>query len=412
MTVPNFGTIQRAPQAPDRGGMDPLIRVLLANRDNERALAAHDLAKQQLALQIQKEKTTQIDKQREQGLETQRGEFAGAVMEALMQNGDLTSILRESGIIPPPKPLTRPGAPGQPPYAAGSATPAQGEISGLPPELQARIKSAIAKMTPEARASFVEHDLSALSGFPGQRGGGANGDEGRYVSVQIGSHVARFDKKTGLYENPDKPGDWVPSLKRGLSDDVLDRDKRTRISTLAHRFTKREDVKQLISRGPLLIQAAFTLDRALNSPDPAERKFLYSSAVVNLMQGADQKAQVRTMMLNYFSKLDKSLGGSWRTLRDKLLKGELPPDILGAMNTHMRNLAELSAAEYDRARVAWIKGHPDIQEGLDLEIGVGSEIFDEKTLIDGIVKREQGVTTPTGGVLPLPTLPTRPPTTP
>lgn len=120
-------------------------------------------------------------------------------------------------------------------------------------------------------------------------------------------------------------------------------------------------VKPMQDRANVIEQAMTTISDAANNPDPAARRTLYSSAIANFVQAADQKAQLRYQMLNYFkNNVDPSIGGRWETLKDRLLKGELPQYSMQGMLAHLGNLKQLVGSEIDAKRNDLVKRHPEL----------------------------------------------------
>jgi hypothetical protein len=113
------------------------------------------------------------------------------------------------------------------------------------------------------------------------------------------------------------------------------------------------------------MQAQQTIGDAQNNPDPQQRRVLYSSAIANFVQAADQKAQLRYQLLQYFKKnVDPSVGGQWNTLKARLTKGELPQYVSQGMLTHLQNLLQMSRSEYEKHRTGEIGRHPELENWL------------------------------------------------
>lgn len=413
------GFAHATPPASQPLDFDPLIKALLARNTVEHDQAAADLAKQRLAFQIAQEKTKQAQLAHSQEVTGQAGDFANSLFEALANGGHLDSVLRETGVIPTPGPLTRPGSTVAPTDTPGpglavptdamvgaSALPNPNSLALLPPELRQRILTNLQRMSPEAKQLFVQHDLPALSGFPGEKD--------RAAAAPAPKEVSLGDKNTVFY--PDAPNDQggkggylingkiVAEPPRGIPAaqqaelDLKRNDRQTKD------FLTRKDIGGLMQRAPTLALASELLDRAQNSPDPAERRALYGSVFVNFMSTIDPKAQIRTQMLQYITSIDKSLGGSWAVLRDKLIRGELPPAVLNAMARIVQNATQTAQDEYAQARAGEVKRRPH----LDSYLPTANEIFDmskSRLNIDGTAAaptQQRGGLTPLPGAIPPP----------
>lgn len=124
-------------------------------------------------------------------------------------------------------------------------------------------------------------------------------------------------------------------------------------------------IKPLRDRAAIVDQALVTLNDAAHNPDPAVRRTLYTSAVANFVQAADQKAQIRYQLLQYFkNNIDPSIGGRWEVLKSRLLSGTLPQYSLEAMLSHLSNLKRLTADEIEAQRNDLIKRRPDLDGAL------------------------------------------------
>lgn len=125
-------------------------------------------------------------------------------------------------------------------------------------------------------------------------------------------------------------------------------------------------IKPLRDRAAVIDQALMTIGAAANDPNPNNRKVLYKSAVANFVQAADQKAQLRVQMLQYFNTLDPSIGGSWETLKDRLLKGERPAYQLQGMLAHLQNVRGLVQNEIETQRKGLVARRPELDSALPL----------------------------------------------
>jgi hypothetical protein len=134
------------------------------------------------------------------------------------------------------------------------------------------------------------------------------------------------------------------------------------------------NTKPLRDRAAMIQQAITTVDRAKNSPDPNERHALYSSAIANFVQAADQKAQLRYQLLNYFKEnINASVEGRWNLLKDRALKGQLPESTMEGMLTHLHTLKDLTHNEIEAQRSGYVKRYSKL--GLDDVLPETDEYF-------------------------------------
>lgn len=131
-------------------------------------------------------------------------------------------------------------------------------------------------------------------------------------------------------------------------------------------------IKPQTDRAPIIEQALVTLKDAADTKDPEKQRTLYASAIANFVQAADQKAQLRWQLLNFFkSNVDPSIGGKWDVLKERLLSGTLPQYTTRAMVSHLENLKKMTADEISRQRQSWVNRHPS----LDGELPDASDYF-------------------------------------
>jgi hypothetical protein len=89
------------------------------------------------------------------------------------------------------------------------------------------------------------------------------------------------------------------------------------------------------------------------------RRILYTTAIANFVQAADQKAQIRFQLLNYFKQnIDPSFAGKWNLLASGKFKGVLPDYVLNGMISHITNLKKMTQDSFERERSAEVKRHP------------------------------------------------------
>ena len=204
------------------------------------------------------------------------------------------------------------------------------------------------------------------------------------VTKKLGpmSKVARkstYNPKTKQWEPsvPKSEPDSVVAHKRALEDLAQARidTAYARLQAAGEQFSKKQltqgvkdftaQVEPLRARAAVIEQALLTIDDAAHNPDPNVRRTLYTSTVANFIQAADQKAQVRYQLLNYFkNNVDPSVAGKWEVLKARMLKGALPGYTMEGMLTHLKNLRELTRSEIEAQRDGLVKRRPELDEAL------------------------------------------------
>lgn len=337
-----------------------------------------DLQKQEFAFRIAQEKTEQERVKHQQEVARQQGEATRLALETILPHMAATGGL--NALLPQPQqptPAFNPQGPAGQPLPAMQQTQANPLAPAQPPSADVRLTQFLASMEPEAAAQFVQHQLPHLLALRDENGGPKS------QAVQTGDTVTTFVPGKGFWDaeaNGGK-GAYVPSIPRRISADekeskALDRairletlqtqrDYRTaiRAQTMTRMFDTR--TKDLRERGRIIMQAQQTIGDAQNNPDPNQRRVLYSSAIANFVQAADQKAQLRIQLLNYFKQnVDPSIGGKWNTLKDRLTQGQLPAYVSQGMLTHLQNLLQMSRSEYEKHRAGEVKRHPELEHWL------------------------------------------------
>lgn len=229
----------------------------------------------------------------------------------------------------------------------------------------------VQNMSPAAAAAFVHEQLPQLLSLQKQiEGGGSNAQ-----AIQTGDTVTTFVPGKGFWDSESKS--WVPSIERKMPADVAEmkrlelqlqrerigamQDYRTSVS--AQRMTRSfvTNTKKIRERGMFINQAIQTIGDAQNNPDPNARKVLTTSAIANFIQAADQNAQLRIQLLNYFKdNVDPSIAGRWNVLKTRLIEGTLPKYVTSGLLQHLNNLLVMSRSEYERQRSGEIKRHPEL----------------------------------------------------
>lgn len=213
------------------------------------------------------------------------------------------------------------------------------------------------------------------------------------ASVVVGPGASLVDKKTGkaLYEAAaiDKANDYTQYIDQHGNTQVLKKDQtpppgwkplsldKTQITidatgeraSLARTDKAVKDytaqIKPLRDRAAVIDQALKTIDDAAHNPNPNVRKTLYTSAVANFIQAADQKAQIRYQLLQYFKQnVDPSISGKWEILKSRLLNGTLPGYTMEGMLGHLQNLRVMLQSEMEQQRNGLIKRRPELSDAL------------------------------------------------
>jgi hypothetical protein len=366
-----------------------------------------ELAQSQLDIEKEKWKTQQAQLAHAQEIIKQQG---GAVQQFLK---GISPLIEQQGQFTPPgqNPPILQGimGPGQPPTAPPLQTPAPMAVAPAPVQAPATPQAPptwgelVGGMDPEAAAQFVHEQVPQLLAIQKQMNPTQEGQ-----AVQTGDTVTTFVPGKGFWDanaNGGKGG-WVPAIQRRMQPDELElkrlqleearqrigamKDYRTAMmaQSMTKQFNGRE--KDLQQRGAIINQALQTISDAMNNPDPNQRKVLYSSAIANFVQAADQKAQLRYQMLQYFkNNVDPSVAGKWDVLKTRLLQGTLPQYVGQGMLHHLQNLLTLTGGEYDKQRSAEVKRHPELGNWLPEK----NEFFDPMTV---------GASMPDGSLMPPP----------
>lgn len=182
-------------------------------------------------------------------------------------------------------------------------------------------------------------------------------DGKKYVGIAPGDNetLAKYSQM-GYKPEVTARSEFVQSNVMTRADRV---DERVRVNSF------NAQTKPLRERAAVIDQAIRTIDDAAHNPDPRVRKTLYSSAVANFVQAADQKAQIRYQLLNYFKdNVDPSIAGKWSLLKSRLLDGSLPEYTMEGMLIHLQNLREMTKEHYNAQRSGMIDRHPELEESL------------------------------------------------
>lgn len=140
--------------------------------------------------------------------------------------------------------------------------------------------------------------------------------------------------------------------------DVTTRIENTLANNLTNRFQAR--AKTTTDNIQSLDQASTILGEAMKG-----NKAAYGSVIANFVQAADQRAQLRSQMLDYFAThVDPSLAGRWDIVRDKLLKGEWPDSVLQGISRQLDALKQMDMSRYNQLREGEVARHPQLDDWL------------------------------------------------
>lgn len=194
----------------------------------------------------------------------------------------------------------------------------------------------------------------------------AGGSSSEFQYMQNNGTIYKIRKATGevtpIAENE------LPQARIELRKQQLGLSEMGLFQRQGNQFTIRN--KDLYERAVLLNQALLTVKDA-KAGNPA----LYTSVIANFVQAADQKAQLRIQLLNYFKDhVDPSFSGTLQVMAERIRSGRYPIRILNALEKHMENLKELANKEWDTRRRGEIRRHPAVSEW----IAPGEELFAEE----------------------------------
>lgn len=339
-----------------------------------------DIQKQEMAFRIAQEKTKQEGIKHQQEVAKQQGEATKLFLETALPHMAQTGAINQ--LLPQPQ---QQGQPFNPQGPAGQPLPAIQQTPGggitpppAPQSADIRLTQYLANMDPAAAAQFVQEQLPHLLKL---REAGMVGEKGQ--AVQTGDTVTTYVPGKGFWDSQANggKGGYVPQIDRKMSADekqaAADNRELRRLSIMeardaaqdrqAQRLSRQFDArtKDVRDRSRIIEQTLVTLDDAAHAPDPAQRRVLYSSAIANFVQAADQKAQLRIQMLNYFKdNIDPSLKGKLTIVAQRLAKGTYPDYVYEGLIAHIKSLKALSQGEYDKHRAGEIKRHPILENYL------------------------------------------------
>lgn len=198
-------------------------------------------------------------------------------------------------------------------------------------------------------------------------------DRTNLQAVQAGDAIYTFDPRTGTYtKGPDRgvPADQLELRRLQLQEQ---RARTQAMVGVANERSLRTQTNGFMNRNKVLADRAATLNQAITTLSDAQHDpVLYSSAIANFIQSADQKAQLRIEMLRFFKdNVDPSVAGKWNVLRSRILEGKLPQYASSSMIRHLEKLRAQAQHEWDTKRAGEVKRHPD----LDGWIPPGEEMF-------------------------------------
>lgn len=237
------------------------------------------------------------------------------------------------------------------------------------------------------RSLTLAQQQPSSSRGPIDLGGGLVADpkESPFQSVSAGNQLFNYDKDKGTYTpgpevhmNADQIAehDADIALKREQARSLAD----SRVAAQGERKDKVTQVEadKFIGQNRDLYNRAATLNQSLRTMhDAVGQPVLYTSALVNFIQAADQKAQVRSQMVDYFKKnVDPSFTGTAEVLATRIKDGTYPPRVLQGLTQHVENLRNLAQGEWTTRRDWYVKHHPGSENHIpdaDVLYGAGDQ---------------------------------------
>lgn len=370
---PGIGGASIPAQAPIADAGSAFLQAYLASKEaatrrsnssseHEYQMAMIDLRKQEQAALIAKTKHDQeIAKQ--QGTLAQL--FAKTMLPHLLQTGQVgqpgpqtDAMMQQLGMSQQGQPMPQQG--GSPSMDAGMQALAAGQAA-VPAVQQAgndqqAFQQFLSQADPEAVSQFTQQNLDNILKLH------ATQTAAKPQVVQMGDVATQFVPGKG-FVNPYPTGPkYVQSLvdlngikmKQEMIQAGVDAREQRLVTGLTNQFNTR--VKPFRDRAMLVNQALMTITDAQGTP------YLTSSAIANFVQAADQKAQLRYQLLQYFkNNIDPSVKG-WAQLKSNLLAtGKYPASVYTGMIGHLHNLSAQARAEYEQQRSAEIRRHPVLE---------------------------------------------------
>lgn len=312
--------------APDAPSAEELYRTRLDTAIQRRALG-EQMRRQQEIADARRALIVQLPPPAD---DTQLPGWAAQILPRLVQIGDIEGVQ----MLSPLAKVTPPRA-----YEPQLFQGPNGEMRYFAPDEQTQIPAGW-------------KPVSATSGNLGtpQLFRGPNGD---YVGIAPGDNDA-LAKYSAMGYKPE-----VTARTEFVQANVGERFDATQSRIRMNRFMI--DTKPLRDRAHVIDQAITTIEDAAHHPDPRVRQALYSSAVANFVQAADQKAQIRIQLLKYFKdNVDPSVAGRWNLLKERLLKGSLPQYTMEGMLIHLQNLRRMTAEQFDAQRRGIVERYPEM----------------------------------------------------
>lgn len=168
-----------------------------------------------------------------------------------------------------------------------------------------------------------------------QTTGGGAGSFKQYIDPQGNVHV--------LPESQEPPKGW--KVVSQFNVDVTqagseERHNDSRLTALQKEYGGAQGVGPLVANAITYNKAYQTMDRAMNSKNPDERKALTGAFQSQFTQAGDQGKNLRYQLLQYYaSHQDPSLGGTFDIFLTKLGQGTLPRRIQEALLSHIKAIA-------------------------------------------------------------------------
>jgi hypothetical protein len=129
----------------------------------------------------------------------------------------------------------------------------------------------------------------------------------------------------------------------------------------------RSDVKPLTDQAATYDKALYTINRAMNSTDPNERKLLFGAVKSQFVQSSDQSKNLRYQLLQYYEhNMDPSVYGTFDQMLDKMSNGEIPNRLLAPMMAHIKGLQQQTRAQIEARRQGFLNTNAGRLDPTDL----------------------------------------------
>lgn len=190
----------------------------------------------------------------------------------------------------------------------------------------------------------------------------------KITSANAGDYQTWIDPKAGKYYAIPKNEVGPPGTKPDVDfrnaftqENVNARSLRSYVRGSQNDFER--TVSTYVKTANSLDKALYTLDRAQHAKDAQERRDLYGAIYSQYVQSADQPTGLRYQLLQYYEHhVDPSLFGSARIFLAKLKNGELPPDVLQGLVTHLQGLQRQTYRQIEKHRDEFLRTHSQLDD--------------------------------------------------